>query len=116
MRSNHETFQKYSFSLCGAKPSKSTINRAVNLATINQASLTVIDVIEEIPRDYQMLITALLPEEIMELAVKEQNEHLELYIIPILKAGVQVSAKVLIGKEFLEIIREVLRNKHDLVI
>ena len=100
----------------GAEPSKSTINRAVNLATINQASLTVIDVIEEIPRDYQMLITALLPEEIMELAVKEQNERLERYIIPILKAGVQVSAKVLVGKEFLEIIREVLRNKHDLVI
>ena len=100
----------------GAEPAKSTINRAVNLATINHASLTVIDVIEEIPRDYQMLITALLPEEIMELAVKEQNERLERYITPIRKAGVQVSAKVLVGKEFLEIIREVLRNKHDLVI
>ena len=100
----------------GAEQGKSTINRAVNLATINRARLTVIDVIEEIPRDYQMLITALPPEEILALAVKEQNERLEHYITPIREAGVRVSAKVLVGKEFLEIIREVLLNNHDLVI
>ncbi len=100
----------------GTEQGESTLMRTVNLAITNQAALTVIDVIGEPPRDYQMLITALLPEEIMELAVKEQNEHLERYITPIRKAGVQVSAKVLVGKEFLEIIREVLHNKHDLVI
>ena len=100
----------------GAEQGKSTLKRTVNLAAINRARLTVIDVIEAIPRDYQMLITALLPEEIMELAVKEQNERLEHYITPIREAGVRVSAKVLVGKEFLEIIREVLLNNHDLVI
>ncbi|KPK33579.1 MAG: hypothetical protein AMK70_09325 [Nitrospira bacterium SG8_35_1] len=100
----------------GTEPAKSTINRAVTLAIRNRARLTVIDVIEEIPRDYQMLITAMLPEEIMKRAVKEQNEGLDRYITPIRKAGVRVSAKVLVGKEFFEIIREVLRNKHDLVI
>ncbi len=100
----------------GVDPGKSTINRVVTLALRNRARLTVIDVIEEIPRDYQMLVTALLPQEITELAVKKKNERLEHYITPIRKAGVRVSAKVLVGKEFLEIIREVLRDKHDLVI
>ena len=100
----------------GAEQGESTLKRAVNLATINRAPLTVIDVIEEIPPDYQMLITAMLPEEIIELAVKEQNERLEHYIAPIREAGCKVNAKVLVGKEFIEIIREVLRNKHDLVI
>jgi nucleotide-binding universal stress UspA family protein len=100
----------------GTERGESTLKRTVNLATTNQASLTVIDVIDEIPRDYQMLITALLPEEILETIVKDQREHLEHYITPIREAGCKVNAKGSVGKEFLEIIREVLRNKHDLVI
>ena len=95
---------------------KLTLERAVNLATRNQARLTIISVIEEIPRDYKMLITALHPQEIMKRAVKKQNERLEQYIAPLLEAGLRVNAKVLVGKEFIEIIREVLRNNHDLVI
>ena len=100
----------------GTEQGDSTLKQAVKLATINRARLTVIDVIEEIPSDYQMLITAMLPEEIMELAVKEQKARLEHYITPIREAGYEVNAKVLVGKEFIEIIRVVLRNKHDLVI
>jgi len=100
----------------GTEPRKLTLDRAINLATRNQARLTIIDVIEEIPQEHQMLITALLPQKIMEVAVKKQNERLEQYISPLLDAGHKVNAKVLVGKEFIEIIREVLRNKHDLVI
>ena len=95
---------------------KMPLERAVNFATRNQARLTIISVIDEIPRDYKMLITAMHPQEIMELAVKKQNERLEQYIAPLLEAGLKVKSKVLIGKEFIEIIREVLRNNHDLVI
>jgi universal stress protein E len=100
----------------GTEPRKLTLDRAINLATRNQARLTIIDVIEEIPQEHQMLITALLPQKIMEVAVKKQNERLEQYISPLLDAGHKVNAKVLVGKEFIEIIREVLRNNHDLVI
>jgi nucleotide-binding universal stress UspA family protein len=99
-----------------AEPRKSTLERAVSLATRNQAQLTIIFVIEEIPLDYQMFVTALHPQEIMKLAVKKQKERLEQYIAPLKEAGVRVNAKVLAGKEFIEIIREVLRNNHDLVI
>jgi nucleotide-binding universal stress UspA family protein len=95
---------------------KSTLDRVVNLATRNQARLTIIDVIDGIPQDYQMLIAAQHPQEIMEFVVKKQNERLEQYIVPFLEAGLKVTTKVLVGKEFIEIIREVLRNNHDLVI
>lgn len=95
---------------------KLTLDRAINLATRNQARLTIIAVVEDIPPDYQMLVTAMHPQEIMKLAVKKQKVRLEQYIAPLLEAGHRVNAKVLVGKEFIEIIREVLRNNHDLVI
>jgi len=95
---------------------KLTLERAVNLATRNQARLTIISVIDEIPHDYKMLITAMHPQEIMKLAVEKQSERLKQYTAPLLEAGLRVNSKVLIGKEFIEIIREVLRNNHDLVI
>jgi universal stress protein E len=98
------------------EPRKSTLERAVNLATRNQAQLTIIDVIEEIPPDFQMLVMALHPQEIMEIAVKKQKERLDQYIAPLQEAGLRVNTKVLAGKEFIEIIREVMRNNHDLVI
>jgi nucleotide-binding universal stress UspA family protein len=95
---------------------KSSLNRAVDLATRNKARLTIIDVIEGIPQDSQMLIAALHPQEIIENAVKKQKNRLEQYIAPLLESGLNANAKVLVGKEFIEIIREVLRNDHDLVI
>ena len=100
----------------GTEKGKSTLDRAVNLVTRNQARLTIIDVIDGIPQDYQMLIAAQHPQEIMEFVVKKQKERLEQYIVPFLEAGLKVTTKVLVGKEFIEIIREVLRNNHDLVI
>ena len=100
----------------GTEEGKSTLDRAVNLVTRNQARLTIIDVIDGIPQDYQMLIAAQHPQEIMEFVVKKQKERLEQYIVPFLEAGLKVTTKVLVGKEFIEIIREVLRNNHDLVI
>jgi len=100
----------------GTEEGKSTLDRAVNLVTRNQARLTIIDVIDGIPQDYQMLIAAQHPQEIMEFVVKKQKERLEQYIVPLLEAGLKVTTKVLVGKEFIEIIREVLRNNHDLVI
>lgn len=100
----------------GTEEGKSTLDRAVNLVTRNQARLTIIDVIDGIPQDYQMLIAAQHPQEIMEFVVKKQKERLEQYIVPFLEAGLKVTTKVLVGKKFIEIIREVLRNNHDLVI
>ena len=78
--------------------------------------MTVVDVIEELPRDMRMLIVAITPMEIQELNIQKRHEYLERIVAPLVKEGVQVGVNVLIGTPFLEIIRLVLRQKNDLVI
>ncbi len=92
-----------------------TLGRAIDLARRNKARLTVIQVISQIPRDYRMLITAVTSEEIMRLAGKEQTLLLEKSVAHFPETS-HVECKVTVGREFIEIIKEVLRNKHDLVI
>ncbi len=99
----------------GLEYGESTLTRAIELATSNQASLTIIRVIDQIPHDYRMLITSLPPEEIMALAVREHTQLLEKYLAHFPDAG-GIQLKVVAGREFIEIIQEVLRNNHDLVI
>ena len=51
-----------------------------------------------------------------QLVIQERQEDLESAIEPMRQQGLDVRAKLLHGKPFLEIIREVLRKDHDLVI
>lgn len=95
---------------------KVAFERAVSLAKTNQAQLTVVEVIEEIPRELYMSITVKTPEELHELFLLERQKYLEQMIEHIQQEIDRVTTKVLTGIPFLEIIREVLRNKHDLVI
>ena len=92
------------------------LRRAASLAKTNQAQLTVVDVIEELPRDMRMLVVAITPMKLQELIVQERREYLERIAATLCKDGVQISVKVLTGTPFLEIIRQVLRQKHDLLI
>ncbi len=52
---------------------------------------------------------------IRERIVEDENQRLEQWVDFVRRSGVQVSGKMLYGMPFLEIIREVLRNEHDLV-
>ena len=92
------------------------LKKAATLAKSNHARLAVVDVIEELPREMRMLVTAIHPADLQKIAVTERRRQLEHLIAPFRRGGVRIRAKVLVGKPFLEIIREVLRNGHDLVI
>ena len=48
--------------------------------------------------------------------MKDRREGLEALAAPLRDQGIRVSAAVLSGTPFLELIRQVLRRKHDLVI
>lgn len=91
------------------------LKRAVALAKTNQATLTVLEVVEKSPRDMKMLITSMNLANIQDMIIKERLKELNHLISPIKNKGMPVSARVLLGTPFIEIIREVLRNKHDLV-
>ncbi len=99
----------------GLEYGQSALAGAIELAADNQASLTLIRVIDQIPHDYRMLITSLTPEEIMAIAVREHTQRLEKYLARF-PGGAGIRIKVVAGREFIEIIQEVLRNHHDLVI
>jgi nucleotide-binding universal stress UspA family protein len=98
------------------KKGEVAFERAVSLAKANQAQLTLVEVIGEIPRELYMSINVMTPEELRELFLVERQKYLEQLIEPIQQEIDRVTIKVLTGTPFMEIIREVLRNKHDLVI
>jgi len=96
--------------------SNAILRRAAALAKNNRARLTVVGVIEELPRDMQKLIVVITPMELQKSVTQERQKQLERLVAPIRKEGLRVGVNVLGGTPFLEIIRQVLRQKHDLVI
>lgn len=93
---------------------RSALERAAGLAETNQAALSVVQVIQALPRELQR-ITVLDPDDLRRMIQEEQEEKLKRRIASIASGSLQVSSKVLFGTPFLEIIREVVRNNHDLV-
>ncbi|MBN1545387.1 MAG: universal stress protein [Syntrophaceae bacterium] len=108
-------FKKVLFVNDGKTKREMPLERAVNLAKRNQALLTVVEVLEGLPHDAQTFLKPADNEGIVKAAVQEITERLESLIAPIKEERVETTSKILLGTPFLEIIREVLRNKHDLV-
>jgi universal stress protein E len=110
--------QRFKDILCVATPGsidRVALERAVTLSENNQARLTVVEAIEEIPRNTKLIDNIESFEEFQAKIVKGYRQGLEKLVAP-LSRKIKIQTKVIIGIPFLEIIREVLRNDHDLVI
>ncbi|MBE9567075.1 MAG: universal stress protein [Proteobacteria bacterium] len=92
------------------------VERAISLARQNGARLTVITVVKEIPSERGMAITAVTPQEVFELVIKDSQQKIDALVADIGKQGVDAESLVITGTPFMEVIRQVLREKHDLVI
>jgi len=92
------------------------LKRALTLARNNQALLTICALADAVPGDMQMAVTAVTSAELQNIAVAEQRDWLDELVKSVAADGVPLEAKVLIGKPFIEIIRQVLDNNHDLII
>lgn len=104
--------------LCVLGPTESSNNvlaRAVTLAKNNQASLTVIDVIPHVTIGIGIPMGGPTLPNIQEEIVNSYVHRLEALIAPY-QAEINIESKVLLGTPFLSIIREILRNEHDLLI
>lgn len=108
-------FKNILFYTNGQAGSTPALDRAVDLAKRNQGRLTVVSVIEELPRDLMRLAAALPSEDLQGTALQEARERLEPLVAPFQEKGPLVELEVLYGKPFIEIIRAVLRRQHDLV-
>ena len=83
------------------------LQKAAALAKNNRARLTVVDVIEELPRDIQKFIVVITPMELQKRVIQERQKQLECLVAPIRKEGLRVGVNELSGTPFLEIIRQV---------
>ncbi|MEK7408049.1 MAG: universal stress protein [Acidobacteriota bacterium] len=99
----------------GEDRSRAGLERAAALAVRNQAQLTVVSVLESLPRESQRLIAAVHFADLWQIAVDERREGLERFVEGVCAGEVSVTTKILCGTPFLEVIREVLRHQRDLV-
>lgn len=95
--------------------SKGLLERALTLATNNQARLTVIEVIDEILSDTKLMERVLSAVNLQAEIIAEHQKGLQ-ELVASLSSNFEIQTEVLTGEPFLEIIRDVLRNGHDLVI
>ncbi len=91
------------------------LDRAVILAENNQASLTVIAVAPSVRAGIGMPEGGPISADLQATMVNSHKHELETLVEPY-RQRIKIETKVLVGTPFLEIIREVLRNAHDLVI
>ena len=91
------------------------LERAVALAINNQANLTVVEIVDEIPPDTKLFDRVMSPNDLQAKMVEEHRQRLEELVTP-WRENVDIQIDVLSGIPFLEIIQEVLRNNRDLVI
>ena len=82
----------------------------------NLASLTVVSVLEDLPADMWMTVLAVSPAEIHDIAAAEEFERLEEFVTVAGDNEILIEKEVLLGRPFLEIIHQVLKRNHDLVI
>ena len=90
-------------------------DHAVTLANNNQARLTVVEVIDKTPSNIKLSGRTLSTETFCEKLVAEHQQKLQALVSAPGK-NIEIQTKILIGTPFLEIIRQIIRNKHDLVI
>ena len=89
------------------------LSRAVALARNNQASLTIVSVVEEM---FSEPTSAALSLELCATLLREEHARLDNMIASVVEPDINIQSKTLVGKPFIEIIRHVLRHDHDLVI
>lgn len=89
--------------------------RAVSLAENNQADLTIIDVVPVVTAGIGMPPGGPISTELQSAMVSKRRTELESLIAPYQQRR-DIQIEVLVGQMFLEVIRAVLRNEHDLLI
>ncbi len=93
-----------------------SLSCAFSLAKNNNTGLNIIDVVKEVSSYYPILPESAKNINLHEILVEEKAENIQNLLRPFQKEGVKTSIKILTGTPFLEIIREVIRKDHDLVI
>ncbi len=99
----------------GSVSQGSAMARAMSLAENNQAELTGIDVVPVVTAAIGMPPGGPISTELQSAMVSRRRTELESLVAPYRQRR-DIQIEVLVGQMFLEVIRTVLRNEHDLLI
>lgn len=92
------------------------LKRGATLARKNQARLTACAIVDTVPSEVRIGAIRITPRQVLDVATAKKREWLEETVNSVATDGVSIDKKVLVGKPFIEIIRQVLRDDHDLII
>ena len=92
------------------------LERGFELAATNEALLTVCAIVDTVPSDLRMSVIAITPQEVLDIAVAEKRDWLDSIVQSVAPEGAVPDTKILVGKPFITMIRQVLGNDHDLII
>lgn len=98
-----------------AKPCASLVERAVAVAENNQANLKIVAVVPQFVLAAGLPMDGPVTMDLQARLVTDQTDKLEALAAPF-RGRLPIGTKVLTGTPFLEVVREVLRGAHDLVI
>eukprot|EP00913_Durusdinium_trenchii_P013395 g12576.t1 len=90
------------------------VEEAARIAKSNGASLKIVDVVPELPWVARLVVRE--HANFLQMVGREKQQQLENLASRIRGRGVDVETKVLYGKTSVEIVREVLRGRHDVVL
>ena len=88
---------------------------AASLARDNDAVIKVVDVIKEASH-YPPTLPSINNLNIHDILHDERRKELDRLAFPYKESGIKISAKVLSGIPFIEVIREIIKKEHDLLI
>jgi universal stress protein E len=91
------------------------LERAVALAQRNGARLTLLEAVAGLQSGISTSDMETSSQELIERFTLERQKHLSQQISCNIESTIHLAVAVAVGKPFIEIIRAVLRNKHDLV-
>lgn len=109
-------FKRILFLADGAPGEKQALTRAVGLARDNAARLTLTEVLPGPPPKLPAYGGELTPEKLRNILAEEGRDDLERLTATLSAEEVKVKTKVLLGRPFVQVVREVVKGKHDLVI
>lgn len=95
---------------------KTALNRALSLAERNRGQVKIIDVFEALPEKLHRKFRSKYSLNIRRIAHTEFEERVKKLISIRKYRNLGIQTKVLFGTPFIEIIREVLRGDHDLLV
>ena len=110
-----ERFKNIMFASFGEKEDRAALDRANRLALANQASLTLVRVLEDLPFAASCILPKKRLADFRNASINQAQHELD-ELSAKLDSSVQVKTKVLFGKPFIELIRAVLSDGHDLLI